>query len=88
MTEKSWQFKPEPDREITQRLERDLQVPQAVARLLAQRGVESFEAAKAFFRPDWTQLHDPFLMKDMDRAVARIEQEIARQGPISVVALK
>lgn len=84
MTEKSWQFKPEPDPEITQKLERELQVPQAVARLLAQRGVSSFEAAKQYFRPDWTQLHDPFLMKDMDRAVARIQQEVARQGPIMV----
>ncbi len=84
MTEKSWQFKPEPDPEITQKLERELQVPQAVARLLVQRGVESFEAAKQYFRPDWAQLHDPFLMKDMDRAVARIEQEVARQGPIMV----
>ena len=84
MTEKSWRFKPEPDPEITRRLERELQVPQAVARLLAQRGVEDFEAARQYFRPDLAQLHDPFLMKDMDRAVARIEQEIARQGPIMV----
>jgi single-stranded-DNA-specific exonuclease len=84
MTEKTWQFKPEPDPEITQRLERELQVPQAVARLLAQRGVESYEAAKAFFRPDWTQLHDPFLMKDMDRAVARIQKALMDREPIMV----
>lgn len=84
MTEKSWQFKPEPDPEITQNLARALQVPQAAARLLVQRGVESFEAAKQYFRPDWTQLHDPFLMKDMDRAVARIQEEVARGNPIMV----
>ena len=84
MTEKSWQFKPEPDPEITQNLARALQVPQAAARLLVQRGVESFEAAKQYFRPDWTQLHDPFLMKDMDRAVDRIQEEVARGNPIMV----
>ncbi|MDA1209601.1 MAG: single-stranded-DNA-specific exonuclease RecJ [Bacteroidetes bacterium] len=84
MTEKSWQFKPEPDPEMTQNLARALQVPQAAARLLVQRGVESFEAAKQYFRPDWTQLHDPFLMKDMDRAVARIQEEVARGNPIMV----
>ena len=84
MTEKAWQFKPEPDREITQRLERELQVPKAVARLLAQRGVESYESAKAFFRPDWTQLHDPFLMKDMDRAVARMQKALRDREPIMV----
>lgn len=84
MTEKTWQFKPEPDPEITQKLERDLQVPQAVARLLAQRGVESYEAAKAFFRPDWTQLHDPFLMKDMDRAVVRIQKALTDRESIMV----
>ncbi|MDB2587741.1 single-stranded-DNA-specific exonuclease RecJ [Flavobacteriaceae bacterium] len=84
MTEKSWQFKPEPNPEITQNLARALQVPRAAARLLVQRGVESFEAAKQYFRPDWTQLHDPFLMKDMDRAVARIQEEVARGNPIMV----
>ena len=69
---------------MTQNLARALQVPQAAARLLVQRGVESFEAAKQYFRPDWTQLHDPFLMKDMDRAVARIQEEVARGNPIMV----
>lgn len=84
MTQKSWQFKPEPDPEITQNLARALEVPQAAARLLVQRGVESFAAAKDFFRPNWTQLHDPFLMKDMDRAVARIQQEVNHGNPIMV----
>ena len=84
MTEKRWQFKPEPEAEIIQRLARELQVPKAVAKLLVQRGVESFDAAKAFFRPDWTQLHDPFLMKDMDRAVTRIQQEIEAGRPLMI----
>ena len=70
MTEKSWRFKPEPDPEITRRLERELQVPQAVARLLAQRGVENFEAARQYFRPDLAQLHDPYLSSKMDRGAA------------------
>jgi single-stranded-DNA-specific exonuclease len=84
MTEKRWQFKPEPEAEITQRLARELQVPYAAAKLLAQRGVDSFDAAKAFFRPDWAQLHDPFLMKDMDRAVIRIQQEIEAGRPLMI----
>ena len=48
MTQKSWQVKPGPDPEITQNLARALEVPQAAARLLVQRGVESFAAAKDF----------------------------------------
>ena len=43
-----------------------------ISRILVGRGIETYEAAKAYFRPDISQLHDPWLMKDMDLAVKRI----------------
>ena len=49
-----------------------LNVDSLVAELLVQRGIRTFDEAKAFFRPDLEQLHDPFLMQDMDRAVERL----------------
>jgi single-stranded-DNA-specific exonuclease len=61
-----------------------LNVDDFVATLLVQRGIETFEDAKHFFRPSLDHLHDPFLMKDMDKAVARIEVAIANQENILV----
>ena len=55
-----------------------------IAKLLVQRGIEDFESAKEFFRPDFNKLHDPFLMKDMDKAVARIEKAIEENQNILV----
>ena len=54
------------------KLSKTLNVPDAISSLLLQRGITDFESAKLFFRPDWSQLHDPFLMKDMNKAVDRI----------------
>jgi single-stranded-DNA-specific exonuclease len=68
-----WTLKPKPDPNKTLNLATELGVDTAIAELLIQSGVESFEAAKTFFRPSWSDLHDPFLMKDMDKAVDRIE---------------
>lgn len=50
----------------------------SLTNILIQRGIDSFEKAKAFFRPDIGQTHDPFLMKDMDRAVSRLQQAIKK----------
>jgi single-stranded-DNA-specific exonuclease len=47
-----------------------------VATLLVQRGIETFEDAKNFFRPSLDHLHDPYLMKDMDKAVAQLKQPL------------
>ncbi|MGC9352541.1 MAG: single-stranded-DNA-specific exonuclease RecJ [Mariniphaga sp.] len=55
-----------------------------IARLLVQRGITTFNEAKAFFRPRLSDLHDPFLMKDMDKAVARLELAIANQEKVLV----
>ncbi|MEX0997115.1 MAG: single-stranded-DNA-specific exonuclease RecJ [Flavobacteriaceae bacterium] len=79
-----WTLKPKPEAKKVSALAKDLQVDETIATLLVQRGVESFEDAKKFFRPSLADLHDPFLMKDMDKAVARIEQAIANEENILV----
>ena len=58
------------------RLSKILNISNVISSLLLQRGIEDFESAKYFFRPDWSQLHDPFLMKDMINAVDRIQLAI------------
>lgn len=71
-----WTLKSKPEKEKVQKLQNELQVDALIATLLVQRGVETYDQAKAFFRPSLTDLHDPFLMKDMDKAVVRIEEAI------------
>ncbi len=79
-----WTFKPKPDPKIVSHLGKELKVEKSIAFLLAQRGIKTFEQAKKFFRPTLDDLHDPFLMKDMDLAVARIERAIASRENIMV----
>ena len=79
-----WTLKPKPDSKKTVNLATELGVDKAIAELLLQRGIENFEAAKTFFRPSWSDLHDPFLMKDMDKAVDRIEDAIKNNEQILV----
>jgi len=61
-----------------------LNVNMTIARLLVQRGINTFNEAKAFFRPRLSDLHDPFLMKDMEKAVMRVEQAIQNQEKVMV----
>ncbi|MEY3450177.1 MAG: hypothetical protein RL711_2 [Bacteroidota bacterium] len=79
-----WTLKPKPDSLKVTQLAQALNVEEFVATLLVQRGIETFEEAKAFFRPKLEHLHNPYLMKDMDKAVARIELAIANQEKILV----
>ena len=79
-----WSIKPKPCSEKSKNLESILGVNAAIANLLVQRGIETYDQAKAFFRPSLNQIHDPFLMKDMDLAVARIEKAIVRKERIMV----
>lgn len=79
-----WTLKPKPEEQKVMAFANELKVDPLVAFLLLQRGIDSFEAAKTFFRPELTQLHDPFLMKDMDLAVERIERAIAEGENILV----
>lgn len=72
-----WTLKPKPEQHKIQHLAQALNVDEVTASLLLQRGVETFEDARQFFRPSLEDLHDPYLMKDMNKAVARIESAIA-----------
>ena len=67
-----------------QSLQASLKIHPILCELLAQRGIDSFEAAKKFFRPSLEHLHDPWLMKDMDKAVKRIEDAVMNQDSILV----
>ena len=71
-----WTIKPKPSEEKVKLLKEALNVEEFVATLLVQRGIETFEQARQFFRPTLDDLHNPYLMKDMDKAVERIELAI------------
>ena len=79
-----WTLKPKPSEDKIKHLAQALNVEDFVATLLIQRGIDTFEDAKNFFRPSLEHLHDPYLMKDMDKAVTRIEQAIQNQENILV----
>ena len=79
-----WTLKPKPEAQKVAKLAQELGVEAPIATLLIQRDIDTFEKAKNFFRPSLDALHDPFLMKDMDKAVARIEQAIAQGENILV----
>lgn len=79
-----WSIKPKPCSEKSKNLQSALGVNPTIADLLIQRGIETFDQAKAFFRPTLDQIHDPFLMKDMDLAVSRIEKAIENGERIMV----
>jgi single-stranded-DNA-specific exonuclease len=78
---KRWTLLPADDSEVEQ-LRQALNIHPIFCKLLVQRGIKTFEHAKAFFRPHLSQLHDPFLMKDMHAAVARLETALAKQERI------
>jgi single-stranded-DNA-specific exonuclease len=79
-----WNPKSKPNPEKVFALQSALQVDEIIATLLVQRGIETFEQAKTFFRPTLADLHNPYLMKDMDKAVARIETAISNNENILV----
>jgi len=82
--ERRWVVKNKGDTEIVAELSRALNISSLLASLLVHREVSSFGEAKDFFRPKLLQLHDPFLMKDMDIAVERIEMAIRDREKILV----
>lgn len=71
-----WTIKPKADPNKVASLSNALKVDDLIAELLIQRGIETYEDARKFFRPSLDDLHDPYLMKDMDKAVSRIEAAI------------
>jgi single-stranded-DNA-specific exonuclease len=74
MMKKRWTYKETGDPSKVQRLMNALGVDRVIATLLVQRGIETFDQAERFFRPKLEHLHDPFLMKDMQEAIERIER--------------
>lgn len=82
--ERKWILKAPADPEKVERLSTELGIDKVLADLLVKRGVETFEQATSFFRPSLDDLHDPFLMKDMDVAVERVRKAIISEEKILV----
>ena len=82
--EKRWVLKQRGDASLVSDIAAALGIENALAELLVQRGVSSFDEAKAFFRPDLSQLHDPFLLNDMDNAIKRIAEARKKNEKIMV----
>ena len=84
MKEKKWIVKEDYDTAAVDNLATELNVDKVIATLLVERGIKTFDEAHHFFRPKLEHLHDPFLMKDMDRAVERINCAIENNERILV----
>jgi single-stranded-DNA-specific exonuclease len=79
-----WTLKTPTEKEKVYKLAKELKVDITIASILYQRNIETFEDAKNYFRPNLEEIHDPFLMKDMDVAVARIETAIRNNENILI----
>lgn len=81
-----WNYQPptQEQREAARALAKDIGISPILCRLLQERGINTAAEAKRFFRPQLSELHDPFLMKDMDRAVERLNQAMGRKERILV----
>ena len=79
-----WVLKEQADPAKVEKLSAEVGIDRVLAELLVKRGVETFEAARSFFRPSLSYLHDPFLMKDMDAAVERLRKAIISKEKILV----
>lgn len=79
-----WIIKDTPDSKKTKELSNALGIDPILSSILVQRGIDNFDKAKHFFRPSLEDLHDPFLMKDMDKAVDRIHLAMAENQNIMI----
>lgn len=79
-----WILKQQADEQRVNQLAAEVGIDRVLSALLVERGVETFEQARAFFRPSLSNLHDPFLMKDMDKAVERLHKAISSKEKILV----
>lgn len=79
-----WNLLPKPNLETVTHLSKALGIDPLLSSLLVQRGITTYDQAKRFFRPSLEELHDPFLMQDMDLAVERIQRAIAAQEAILI----
>ena len=72
------------EQELQQQLERELNISSAAARMLVVRGIQTADEARQFIRPSLDKLHDPFLMKDMDKAVERLHKALTQGEKILI----
>ena len=79
-----WVYAEPERRDSVVELQEELGVPAVIARLLTLRGIETFDQAKTFFRPDINHIHDPFLMKDMEKASTRLSNAIRKREKVLV----
>lgn len=82
--EKRWVVKPQGNPKAVAAMAAATGISQVLANLLVQRGIDTLEKAKKFFNPQLSDLHDPFLMKDMDKAVERVERAVRNREKIMV----
>ncbi|MFA5556489.1 MAG: single-stranded-DNA-specific exonuclease RecJ [Flavobacteriaceae bacterium] len=79
-----WTLSQNPNQEKVNEITNCLSVDKIIAKLLVQRGIDTFEKARLFFRPSLDDLHNPYLMKDMDKAIDRIEKAIFENEKILI----
>jgi single-stranded-DNA-specific exonuclease len=84
MIEKKWIIKPDGDAEKVEVLSNILNIDKKIANLLVQRGIETYEQARIFFRPQLNDLYDPFLMKDMEKAINRLKKALINDEHILI----
>ncbi|UBM57948.1 single-stranded-DNA-specific exonuclease RecJ [Marinilongibacter aquaticus] len=88
MTENRWLLATQPqtteEKQVVLKLQNEIGITEELALLLWQRGVHSFEEAKSFFTPKLEDLHDPFLMQDMEKAVERLEKAIREEETVVI----
>ena len=82
--EKKWIIREQGNPALVRKLSADLGIDQILANLLVQRNITTAEQARDFFRPDLSKLHDPFLMKDMDKAVERLDRAITDKEKVLI----
>ena len=82
--DKRWVLKPQGEDEVVNRLAGELRINKILVNLLVQRGITTYDEAKKFFRPSLEDLHDPFLMRDMDKAIERIGEALAKKEHILI----
>ena len=85
---RKWIVKEPGNPATVRRLAQELGTDPVLANLLVQRGINTYEEARTFFRPDLSMLHDPFLMQDMDKAVERLHRLKPLHGPAHPAALR
>ena len=82
--EKKWIVKEQGNPAAVRALSAELGIDQVLANLLVQRNITTADRAREFYKPDLSKLHDPFLMKDMDKAVERLEKAISSEEKVLI----